>query len=78
MIVILSSHGEIYVNKNGRVIDNTACTDYKDVVSFDLKECNDYWKMPMQDEYDICDVGIHLEDGSFEPPEESFREMITI
>jgi hypothetical protein len=69
---VMTSHGEIIINKNtGMVIENN--TEYKDIDRFAIEEYCLYWNEKLADCYDILDLGAWDKNGNYTAADEDFR-----
>lgn len=60
---ILSSNGELYLNKDGDVIYQLTSPDCYKVIWFDLEEYKEFWGKEPQEEIDILDIRGILANG---------------
>jgi len=75
---VLGSHGELGVDSDtGRVLTRTPEDAYQEVKRLNVSEWRRYYIEELASGvcHDILDFGYWLSDGSYEPPEHSWRQM---
>lgn len=78
---INSSNGTAYTDIDGLVLfvealEGELGDDLRNTVKYDLAECDRFWGVGHQTEYDILDVGCSFKDGTTDIAEEFHRSMI--
>lgn len=75
MITAYSSLGSFTFDPNtGKVLNSALDAEMATPIRVDIEEYKKYYGTEFNEGVDILDIGYWMEDGSYEPPENDWRE----